>query len=740
MSPTPDFSNYRTILLRIASSATSLITDVEINNLLQRGILVSLAEDASPQSLALLAETAVSSPQEDLQSLALQTLIILAERSIPGADQELCRIFLLHNSQDAKNTAITHKFFPRNPNEEAVFRLLTGQISNPPPYFLTAQYALKAPTDVQQRMLAAGRSAGWTEWESIVTTRLQSPEALFKLWPILKQESSMNVVRQILVADSEAGVITARETLCRLFLNYGDDPSSEIIQHLHYLPADLAERAALLFLTGKSDAYQALDFNHDLLTTYYQASSREVKKRILAQTRKSGQSAWLETLTAERQVRWLVELNDQDWDASLRILQTYQKWDDLWRLAQAAPTWWTVQILKILELQSWLPTVEASGFQHLQKMAASCEPDALSIHLSQPIHLSPSEITALAPHPFTDQFTSADAIGSIYEWDAATGKMTARLQPPPGPIWSLAYSPDAALLISGHGDQIIRVWRFEDRRIVKSLEGHRALVKALAVHPDGALLASAGFDQTVRLWRFPYGPEQKTLGSGLGEIFSLAIGKDGQVVASGGTSGTIQIWSLPEGVPIRTVEGHTDIITAIEINATYHIIASASRDQTVRIWNYPLGTPLNTLSGHTAPVTSLALHPDGQWAASGDANGSLRLWRLSGNQSIQSLSTNSSPLTAMMFTSSGRYLAAANKNGAIYVWDMKPLILPRLPLEQISKGDLSWLEAHHADKNIPAQIQHWLEFTLEMTRWNRRFDIQLEETSHIRVGEFDIEL
>ncbi|MEN6410227.1 MAG: WD40 repeat domain-containing protein, partial [Anaerolineaceae bacterium] len=649
MNPS-DFSTYRALLLNEPPSPDVILPGGETTRLLQRGVLVSLAEDAGSEALSLLAETAASSPLEDIRVLALQILIILADRHISAADQELCRLVLLHGLETAREIAVKNGFFPAEPEEEAAFRLLTAQEYTSSFDSLAARYTLTAKHDVQERLLSAARANGWVEWAAIVSARIQSPAGLETLWLSLKQDSSHDLVRTILAADAQNGDSSACEALCQIYLKYADEISAATAQQFQILPADPGERAAFLFLSGQFVAYQALDFNHDLLTSYYQVASREVKKRILAQTRKAGQSAWLESLTAERQIRWLAELNDADWESSLKILKLHQRWDDLWRLAQAAPSWWSVQIFNILRDQAWQPSIEPSGFHHLSDLSSRCEHAALTIQQTAPTHTLPGEITTLVPHPSTDQYASADATGLIHEWDAATGKMTVRLESPPGPVWSLVYSPDGKYLVSGHSDQTIRVWRMEDRRIVKTLEGHRALVKALSIHPDGTLLASAGFDQTVRLWRFPYGPEIKTLGSNLGEIFTLAIGSDGQWVAAGGASGEIQMWSLPDGSAHRSLPGHTGIVTALEINAVHHFLTSASRDHKVRIWNYPLGNPLKTLSGHDSPVTSLALHPDGQWAASGSVDGTLSLWRISASQPVQHLTLDSSPITSLAFS------------------------------------------------------------------------------------------
>jgi WD40 repeat protein len=64
----------------------------------------------------------------------------------------------------------------------------------------------------------------------------------------------------------------------------------------------------------------------------------------------------------------------------------------------------------------------------------------------------------------------------------------------------VAFSPDGQLLASGLWSRMVRLWRVEDGKLLRTFEEHTKQVNSVAFSPDGALLASGSDDKTVQLW------------------------------------------------------------------------------------------------------------------------------------------------------------------------------------------------------------------------------------------------
>lgn len=87
--------------------------------------------------------------------------------------------------------------------------------------------------------------------------------------------------------------------------------------------------------------------------------------------------------------------------------------------------------------------------------------------------------------------------------DAATGELLLRFAGDPGPVSSVAISPDGTRAVSGHfGDlsKNLRLWDTTTGQLIRAFAGHGGAVRAVAFSPDGTRVLSGSYDHSVKLW------------------------------------------------------------------------------------------------------------------------------------------------------------------------------------------------------------------------------------------------
>jgi RNA polymerase sigma factor (sigma-70 family) len=305
---------------------------------------------------------------------------------------------------------------------------------------------------------------------------------------------------------------------------------------------------------------------------------------------------------------------------------------------------------------------------------------------------------AIGPH-FTDggKTLAAAVDGTIYRWDAATGKT---LTPEGGDsgIEQIFVTPDGSRVVTRDGNGYGHLW---DATSGKYLRGFSAAWRrGVALSPDGRFLAcpvddsSAPFEDPGNSHHGVYGSRiclydlaaDKYLNpfpAFKGEAKDLAFTADGKTIVTGeGSGGMVRIWDVESGKEERSFSLRPDALKEKSYFVRQSrfspdgktVVASYEEDtlnkfggvrppprQLVRLWDVATGKELPEPSGGH-PV---AFSPDGRFVVTGGGHVCL----LTTGKRVAALPAGTS-LGGAVFYRDGRFLATAGPGGVLQIWEV----------------------------------------------------------------------
>ena len=91
-----------------------------------------------------------------------------------------------------------------------------------------------------------------------------------------------------------------------------------------------------------------------------------------------------------------------------------------------------------------------------------------------------------------------DAVGG--DWEASRGPRLLALEADMSPVFSLEWSLDGTLLVSGGTDGQLYWWDIERGTNPVGVPAHDGWIHSIRVSPDGGTVASSGEDGSIKLW------------------------------------------------------------------------------------------------------------------------------------------------------------------------------------------------------------------------------------------------
>jgi WD40 repeat protein len=223
--------------------------------------------------------------------------------------------------------------------------------------------------------------------------------------------------------------------------------------------------------------------------------------------------------------------------------------------------------------------------------------------------------------------------GEFAEWDAQ-GKQLRRM-PAGSPITAMTVNEQDNIVITGHADGAVRVWRLDSLQRRYDYPAHKGAVRAVAYLPGQQRIASSGTDTRAFLWRSIATPPM-ALPSPPTDSRALQFSPDGQWLIGSGWFRLFR-WNVASGALTVIPTEHNGIIKSIQYSPDGRYLASISRqtDSSIYFLDPMTGKVLRRFARHDLCGGWIALSPDQHYIATTSDDASVRIWWLGGGDPIK---------------------------------------------------------------------------------------------------------
>ena len=300
-------------------------------------------------------------------------------------------------------------------------------------------------------------------------------------------------------------------------------------------------------------------------------------------------------------------------------------------------------------------------------------------------------VVAVAWEPGGNRIASSGGDNTVRIWDTNERRLLLTYHGPPTllprvnistTIYALAWAPKGLLIASAGNGNKVYVWDATTGSNLAIYRGHTGLwpaIYAVAWSPDGSCIASAcsvapGKDRTIHVWDIK--TSQKLFAydtpfkiSPTFSILAVAWSPDGNMLAAIVDLNTICIWRTGDSHSIATYRS-TSSYNDIAWSPDDAKIAAANANHTVEIWDIKTGRIIRTYPGHTDRVRAVAWSPDGLMLASASNDTTVHIWNPVTGVPLYKYIGHTDWATSVAWSSDGSRIVSASNDKTVQVWQV----------------------------------------------------------------------
>ena len=273
---------------------------------------------------------------------------------------------------------------------------------------------------------------------------------------------------------------------------------------------------------------------------------------------------------------------------------------------------------------------------------------------------------------------SGSSDNTLKLWETASGRLVRTFRGHSKAVFSVAFSPDGRQALSGSYDNTLKLWETTSGRLVRTFEGHTNWVWSVAFSPDGRYALSGSEDKTIKLWEISSGREIRTFKGHAAAIIAVAFSPDGRYALSGSghPENALKLWEISNGRELRTFKGHSSWVYSVAFSPDGRYALSGSQDNTLKLWEISSGREIRTFKGHAAAIISVAFSPDGQYALSGSGDETLKLWDTASGRLVRTFKGHTNTVRSVAFSPDDRQALSGSYDNTLKLWDISPWTMP----------------------------------------------------------------